>query len=298
MNDEINLTSTAKLVSFEAHSGNRNWTVRACTWGDPEASHACALLVHGLGAHSGWFEAFARRLSAKGIFAMSYDQIGFGLRKDELFHSKNEWLDDLIASWGELKSIAGGAKKPLYLIGNSMGAVVAYSCVGSVKPDAMILFSPGFDGHPVTFNIGYKLKALAAAIFAPDSDVILPYSVDDITPSQTVRDFLTADPQRRFAISARMGLELLKLTLATKGGSKIAHCPVLMATAGIEKIVDNNVSEKLFNELSAPVKKRLKYADSMHDLMFDPNLDEIVNEVCNWLASVTGSPTTEISTSK
>lgn len=292
MNDEINLTSTAAKLSFDAQNGNRKWTVKARSWGDSGDAQAYALLVHGLGAHSGWFEAFAHRLSERDIFAMSYDQIGFGLRREEQFRSKEEWLEDLVASWNYLKTLAGNGSKPVYLVGNSMGAVVAYSCVEKVKPDAMVLFSPGFDGHPVTFNLGYKLKALVAAIFAPDSDVVLPYSVDDITPSQTVRDFLLNDPNKRFAISARMGLELLKLTLSTKGGRKTAHCPVLMATAGIEKIVDNNVSEKLFEELSAPVKKRLKYENSMHDLMFDPNLDEIVDEVCAWLASVTGSHAT------
>ena len=297
MNDEINLTSTATKLSFNAENGKRKWTVKARSWGAPGEAQAYALLVHGLGAHSGWFEAFAHRLSAKNIFALSYDQIGFGLRRGEQFHSKEEWLEDLVASWDYLKTLAG-SNKPLYLIGNSMGAVVAYSCVEQVKPDAMVLFSPGFDGHPITFNLGYKLKALIAAIFAPDSDVVLPYSVDDITPSQAVRDFLTNDPDRRFAISARMGLELLKLTLSTKGTRKTSPCPVLMATAGIEKIVDNNVSEKLFNELSAPVKKRLRYESSMHDLMFDTNLDDIVTEVCEWLASVAGSPASEISTSK
>jgi alpha-beta hydrolase superfamily lysophospholipase len=288
MNDEINLTSTATKLSFEAKAGAKQWTVQARSWGDLKDSKACAVLVHGLGAHSGWFEAFASRLAAHGIFALSYDQVGFGSRRNERFHSKEEWLEDLVASWKYIKGLS--RDKPLYLIGNSMGAVVAYSCVERLQPDAMVLFSPGFDGHPVTFNLPYKLKALLAAIFAPDSEIVLPYSVDDITPSKNVREFLTHDPDRRFTITARMGLELLKLTLSTKGAAKAASCPVLMATAGIEKIVDNNVSEKLFSELSAPVKQRINYENSMHDLMFDPGLDGIVTEVCAWLQHVAALP--------
>ena len=82
MNHEINLTSTANKLSFEAQNGNsKPWKIQARTWGDLEDSKAVALLVHGLGAHSGWFEAFASRLSAQGIFAMSYDQVGFGARR-------------------------------------------------------------------------------------------------------------------------------------------------------------------------------------------------------------------------
>lgn len=294
MNDEISLTSTAKKLSFQARSGTREWTIQARSWGDLASAKARALIVHGLGAHSGWFEGFAHRLAERGIYCLSYDQIGFGGRRGETFHSKDEWLQDLVASWNYLKE--QGSDTPIYLIGNSMGAVVAYASVEQVKPDAMVLFSPGFDGHPTTFSLGYKLRALLAAIFAPDSDVVLPYSVDDITPTQSIRDFLTADPDRRFTISARMGLELLKLTMSTRGNNQKVSCPVLMATAGIERIVDNNISEKLYKSLQAPIKKRLIYTDSMHDLMFDPNLDGIVIDVCDWLETVTTTKNNVIKT--
>jgi len=284
MNDEINLTSTAQKLTFEASSPEKGrWTITARSWGDLDSAGATALLVHGLGAHSGWFEAFASRLQAKGVYALSYDQIGFGARRNEQFHSKNEWLADLLASYAYLKELSGD--RPLYLIGNSMGAVVTYSCIDKVDPKAVILFSPGFDGHPVTFNLLYKVNALLASFFAPDKDIELPYSVDDITPSQAVRDFLVNDPERRFTINARMGMELLKLTIATKMGSKSASCPVMMATAGIEKIVDNHASEKAFESLKAPEKKRVRYPDSWHDLMFDPEIDRVVDDAWDWLST-------------
>ncbi len=288
MNKEINLTSTATNLTFQATAGSKSWTVHARTWGHLEDSKAVALLVHGLGAHSGWFEAFARRLSSQGIFAMSYDQVGFGARRDERFQSKDQWLADLVASYGYLKQQSAG--KPIYLIGNSMGAVVAYSRAAELKPDALILFSPGFDGHPVTFSPLYKVKALLTGLFAPDSELTLPYTVDDITPTQSVRDFLNNDPQRRFTINARMGIELLKLTQSIKSQSKTIPCPVFMATAGIEKIVDNNASQKVFDGIQSPSKTRIILKDSWHDLMFDPDIDQLLATVSEWLAKVAPLP--------
>jgi alpha-beta hydrolase superfamily lysophospholipase len=285
MNHEINLTSTATKLSFEAKNrSSKPWTLQARTWGQLESSKAVALLVHGLGAHSGWFEAFASRLSMQGIFAMSYDQVGFGARRHEKFHSKDQWLADLVASYNYLKQLA--PSKPIYLIGNSMGAVVAYSRVAELKPDALVLFSPGFDGHPVTFSPLYKVKALFTGLFAPDSELTLPYTVDHITPTQSVRDFLNADPERRFTINARMGIELLKLTQSVKSGSKTIHCPMFMATAGIEKIVDNNVSQKIFEATRAPAKQHISLKESWHDLMFDPEVDELVITVSTWLENI------------
>lgn len=289
MNDEISLTSTATKLSFQAAASNlKPWTIHARTWGRLEDAKAVALMVHGLGAHSGWFEAFASRLAAKGIFGMSYDQIGFGARRNEKFHSKEQWLADLIASYNYLKLQAAG--RPIYLVGNSMGGVVAYSRTAELKPDALVLFSPGFDGHPVTFSPLYKVKALLTGLCFPDNELILPYNVDDITPTQNIRNFLNNDPDRRFTINARMGIELLKLTQSIKGQSKVIPCPVFMATAGIEKIVDNNASQKIFEDIQAPTKTHAVLKDSWHDLMFDPDLDELVTTVHDWLGQVAPLP--------
>ncbi len=284
MSAEINLTSTATKLSYVGHSPTgSSWTITARSWGQLEQAKGACLLVHGLGAHSGWFEAFAQRMIPHDYFLLSYDQVGFGERRGEKFASKQQWLDDLVTSFKYLKQQAG--QKPVYLIGNSMGAVVALCSVNQVNPDALVLFSPGFDGHPITFGPIYKANAVIAAVFSPDKDIELPYTVNDITPSQSVRDFLTSDPLRRFTITARMGLELLKLTLDTKKVTK-SPCPVLMATAGQEKIVNNKISSQIYKNLSAPVKKELQFKQSWHDMMFDPIINELVEEVTGWLNSV------------
>lgn len=287
MSAEINLTSTAKKLRFDGQlSTGTSWPIAARSWGQLDRAKAACLLVHGLGAHSGWFEAFAQRMVRNDMYLFSYDQVGFGERRNERFMSKQQWLDDLVASFQYLKRQSGD--KPLYLVGNSMGAVVALCAVNEVNPDALVLFSPGFDGHPSTFGPLYKANALIAAIFTPDKDIELPYTVDDITPTQAVRDFLRSDPDRRFTINARMGLELLKLTMDTKKVTK-SPCPVLMARAGIEKIVDNRVSGQIFENLKAPSKKEIQFQQSWHDMMFDPVIDSLVDQVLVWLNSVESS---------
>ncbi len=287
MSAEINLTSTAKKVTFNGHSSTgTSWTITARSWGQLDRAKATCLLVHGLGAHSGWFEAFAQRMVQHDHYLLSYDQVGFGERRGERFESKQQWLDDLIASFQYLKQQS--SDKPVYLVGNSMGAVVALCSVNKVNPDALVLFSPGFDGHPTTFGPLYKANALIASIFSPDKDIELPYTVDDITPTIAVRDFLRNDPDRRFTINARMGLELLKLTMDTKKVTT-SPCPVLMATAGIEKIVNNRVSGQIFNNLKAPIKKEIQFKQSWHDMMFDPIIDELVEQVTVWLNTIESS---------
>ena len=81
-NTEINLTPTATLIdidsSFMANTPKppedkskdieEPSKIPCRTWGIASESDAGIVLVHGLGAHAGWFEALARRLKVRQIF--------------------------------------------------------------------------------------------------------------------------------------------------------------------------------------------------------------------------------------
>lgn len=286
MSTDINLEPTSTPVSYGGVGASARITAR--TWGNPSGARAAVLLVHGLGAHSGWFEAFASRLEPHNVFVLSYDQVGFGKRRNESFTSRQQWLDDVKVSFEYLKSRAGNI--PIYVMGNSMGAVVALRAAPQLQPAGIALFSPGFDGHPETFSIPYKLKAVALAFAAPQTELTLPYTVDDITSSIKVREWLLGDPDRRFCVTAKMGLELLKLTIDAKAQAKVVPCPVFMATAQIEKIVNNPISNKIFDQLEAPSKKRMHFQESWHDLMFDPFVDQLASSVADWMEEIALAP--------
>src|SRR5271155_2430231 len=97
---DINLHSTAACFEIEtapsdASGSVPNYKLQARSWGRASDCQAAVLLVHGLGAHSGWFEALARRLKVRNLFVLSYDQVGFGKRRQEKFTSGKQWFDDL-----------------------------------------------------------------------------------------------------------------------------------------------------------------------------------------------------------
>lgn len=283
MTSRIDLEPSSREICIEVSDdrfGNPR-VIPAKTWGEAHSASGAFLLVHGLGAHSGWFQAFGERLAKRGLFALAYDQAGFGQRRKEPFTSKGQWSDDLRAAYAYLNQVAQG--KPAYLLGNSMGGVVAFACLDKVNPDGLVMCSPGFAGHRATFSLNYKLRAIFAAFARPDEDVMLPYTVYDITSRDEVREYLRDDPQRRSGISGKMASELLLLTLSTNFRAKHAACPVLLATAGRDKLVDNAVSERLFRRLKARSKHHIHYADAWHDLMFDPVLDSLVADICQWL---------------
>jgi alpha-beta hydrolase superfamily lysophospholipase len=286
---DINLTPTASLVDIvrtwkaaDSGAGELARSLPGRTWGTSSECVAGALLVHGLGAHSGWFEGFGRRLKIRRIYTVAYDQVGFGRRRQQVFTSYDQWLDDINTAFDFVRATIG--EKPLYVMGNSMGAAVALRAVsnGDISPKGLVLMSPGLDGHPSSFTLPFRVRALWQAFSAPDTEINLPYTVDLVTRDQSVRQWIKNDAERRFSIPARMLLELLKLTSDLASRSRVIKCPVFMVNAGVDKIVSNTSANKLFNGLTCP-KQSKTFPEAWHDLMFDPVIDELTSEVVSWI---------------
>lgn len=286
MISEINLTPTSSQSEL-ALGGGEPIPIRS--WGSPKDCKAVALLVHGLGAHSGWFEALARQLKIRGFYSISYDLIGFGKRRNAPFWSYSQWLDDLIRIYDHLKEIH--PDKQVYLMGNSMGGLLSLAATEFISPDGLVLFSPGFDGYPRTFTNRYRITTIVNALLRPEQEVGLPYGCDIVTRDQPTRNWIENDPDRRFRVPGKMMLELLKLSKNVLKNFKSMKAPVLMLTAGKDQIVSNSVNMTFFAALNAPHKKRIQFEDAWHDLMFDPVIDEVADEIVIWMDELKTIPT-------
>lgn len=282
MTTDINLTPTASLIQIARGDGkDSSQPITGRSWGTASECRAAALLIHGLGAHSGWFEALGRRLKVRRLYAVAPDHVGFGKRRKETFESFHQWLDDTATAYNFLREKVGD--KPIYLMGNSMGALVALKLANRIKPNGLVLFSPGFDGHPQTFDLLFRLHSVWTAMVSPETELALPYAPDQVTRDPSVRKWIEADAERRFKLPAKMLFELLMLSQDVQNRVRNAPCPVLMLTAGNEKIVNNKVNDTVFQKITAPSKQKHVYNEAWHDLMFDPVIDDLVERVSTWI---------------
>lgn len=279
---EINLTSTSSSFEIPRADGS---TIPARSWGSAADCKAVVLLIHGLGAHSGWFEAFARQLKVRRVYAISYDHIGFGKQRGRKFSGYTDWLDDLVRVFDYLR--AANPSKPIYLVGNSMGALLSLVSVEYISPDGLVLLSPGFDGCPQTFTWLYRLVTIVKAVLRPDMEVALPYGADLCTRDEPTRVWINNDAEGRFMVPGKMLLALLKLSNATKHKTRTVKMPVLMMTAEHDRIVNNPINHAFFNKLVAPSKRTKHFDEAWHDLMFDPVIDEVADEVVHWMSEHT-----------
>jgi alpha-beta hydrolase superfamily lysophospholipase len=271
---EINLTPTAACFDIEEK-------LPARSWGNAVDCQAGILLVHGLGASSAWFEPLARRLKVRQMYVLSYDQVGFGKRRQEKFSSSKQWFEDLQIAFEFLTKQL--SDKPAFIVGNSMGGLVALASADRVKPSGLAMLSPGFDGHPETFTFGYRLSTLVKALLNPEKDFDLPYGLDLVTEVESVRNWLENDPEKRFSVPGKMLLELLFLTQGLNFNSLKTNCPVLMMLAGRDRIVNNRVNRQFFKRIESPEKTEVCFENSMHDLTLNPIIDEVSERLYAWI---------------
>jgi acylglycerol lipase len=284
---DINLTPTAACFDIEPSesdlrtSSGDPYKLPARSWGNTIDCQAGILLVHGLGASSAWFEPLARRLKVRQMYVLSYDQVGFGKRREEKFSSSKEWFQDLQIAFEFLTKQL--SDKPVFIVGNSMGGLIALASADRVKPTGLAMLSPGFEGHPDTFTFGYRISTLVKALLNPEKDFDLPYGLESVTEVESVRNWLENDPEKRFSVPGKMLLELLFLTQGLHFKKLETHCPVLMMLAGRDRIVDNRVNKQFYKHIESPEKSEVCFENSIHDLTLNPIVDEVSERLYTWM---------------
>jgi alpha-beta hydrolase superfamily lysophospholipase len=143
------MTSTTERVRARDGTGRlvRRWPAATSGRGGGGDPWADLLLLHGLGEHSGRYEAVGERLAAAGIAVEALDHIGFGgsdgprgdVPRWSVFH------DDVEDRLAAVRAVARGRAVVLY--GHSMGGLMALGYVlrDRPKPDLLVLSSPGLD---------------------------------------------------------------------------------------------------------------------------------------------------------
>ena len=165
----------AKTEQERNSNGLAKLTAR--TWGASSGCLAGALLVHGLGAHSGWFEALGRRLKVRQIYCIAYDQVGFGQRSSQTFTSYQQWLEDFETAYNHTRARIGKSHYSCWRIVWELPWPCERSAL-DISATGLAMFSPGFDGSFETFTLMYRIKAIWQALLQPETEIDLPYALD------------------------------------------------------------------------------------------------------------------------
>ncbi|KAM7250207.1 hypothetical protein ACFE04_022090 [Oxalis oulophora] len=265
------------------------------------------VLMHGLNEHSGRYSEFAKQLNANGFKVYGMDWIGHG--GSDGLHAYVHSLDDPVR---DLKSylekvMAENPGLPYFCFGHSTGAAIILKASLDPKIQSrltgIVLTSPavgvqpthsvfvdctsiGLDPLPILSNSFMRVLAPLIAFLLPRYQVTgaqkgMPVSRD---PAALVAKY--SDPLvYTGSIRVRTGYEILRITTFLKQNLKRVKVPFLVLHGTADTVTDPEASQKLYEEASS-TDKTLKLCEGLlHDLLFEPEREEIASHIIEWLNS-------------
>ena len=242
-------------------------------------SAPCAVYLHGLESHMGWFSNLAEFLNSRDINVYAFDRRGSGLNKN----SSRNFYSRYLAS--DLKIFLDLMKKEhpdsrMFLIGLCLGGKLAVDFFSYHQDclDGLILISPSLKNR-LKFSLPDKL----AILFRPNRMLKVPIKDTMFTSNEKYLKYIGKDSLRLRYIPAQHLLEIAKMGRNLKAASGNIKLPVLLMLAGIDKIIDTNGVRRWCEKLPSPDKTIKFYKDYHHILTFEPKAAEVMEDIAVWI---------------
>ncbi|MDD4956322.1 MAG: lysophospholipase [Candidatus Omnitrophica bacterium] len=251
---------------------------------------AVALLVHGMGAHTGRWEAFGEYFRGEGISSYALELRGFGATPPPKGHVRSfrVYLDDIDPLMDIISAEAAG--KDVFIVGESMGALIAMLKVMEHRRafSGLVCMSPAFKDI-MHVPLSMYMAIFAALAYNPEKTFRMPFDSHMCTRDERYRTAMDEDHLETRHASARLCFELLKAQIKCVREAGSLELPVMFLSAGQDKLVDTKVIGEVFKRVKSGKKTLLAYPGMYHSLSIDNGREQVFRDIREWMRSVTRS---------
>lgn len=213
------------------------------------------------------------------------DLRGFGLNSETMsVTSVADTLEDLDCFWEQ--HLNPLSHRNIYLCGISLGASLSVHLVNQYPQrfESLVLLAPAYKPSPVTFSTAYVLSNLMRSVFGgKDAQTVLPYGIEEITRNPLIRD----DPQYKvppLSLPTRYLFQVRSLNLKAFRTMANLSLPTLMVVPQSDVVCCPHTMQKAFLRIPQETPSHLvTYSQMYHDVLMEPEVDEVVAEVLQWL---------------
>jgi alpha-beta hydrolase superfamily lysophospholipase len=245
---------------------------------------AAVLMVHGMGAHSRRYAYLSERLNTESISGYAIELQGFGelsggkpghVESMKKYHDGITLLKELIK--------AENPGKPVFILGESMGGLIATTQVLNYDPDyrGLVAIVPAYK-DVLKISPLDRLKIFFTSIVNNEKGINMPFTSEELTSDPEILAKIKADPREHRVASANLLRENLLEQLNIMFNIGKMKTPVLMLLSGRDMLVDTNFSLSLFKKIKADKEYKL-YKDSLHALTIENNREEVFKDIIVWI---------------
>ena len=256
------------------------------SWSAADQAQAVVLISHGLGEHSGRYEHVAAAFNAAGLHAYALDHLGHGQSPGKrAFVSRFSELTDGVA---ELRGHIAHEhpSMPVYLVGHSLGGLIAASTVLSAAQDyaGLLMTGPAL-GVPTPPPAWQVLLLRVFSAVAPGLKA-LELDANAICRDPAVVEDYVADPLVHHEnIPARMVVSLFDEGARVMASAKDISMPVLLLHGAEDQLTSASASTEFVDMLASSDKQCTIYDGMYHELFNEPEQEEILKACCEWITA-------------
>ncbi|MEZ6122828.1 MAG: alpha/beta fold hydrolase [Planctomycetaceae bacterium] len=250
------------------------------------AARGIVVCLHGIQSHSGWYGYSSQRMAEAGFHVYCADRRGSGLNTEDRGHADHglRLIHDVRQLVDTVREEHSGMD--VTLLGLSWGGKTA-AALAALFPDRLqqlVLLSPGLQQkiRPTRWQ-NFLLSAARRhdvtryrARLPLDDPALFTSSISD--QDRIRRDGLSLKAVTTGLLNSGRDLD----EILRKDSHRIRHRTLLML-AGYDRIVDNDGVRREVCRFSSNDLTIVRYSDATHTLEFEPNRDQIVTDLVNWL---------------
>ena len=247
---------------------------------------AVIALVHGAGEHGARYVHFAATMNRAGYAVFGCDLPGHGQSEGLRGHieSFELYLDALDYTFQQIETVYPNL--PIVLFGHSMGGLVCVRFMQTRQPPkelkAVVLTSPCLDlvlpVPPVKVRLAKILNRVWPSLRQPNG--IKP---SDVSRSAEISGQYASDPLIVTRASARWFIELQNAMFTARSTNTVFPVATMILQAGEDRVVSSEATQKFSEALEAPNKSFRLYPQCYHELLNEPEREQIMNEILVWL---------------
>ena len=246
------------------------------------------VLLHGLGAHTGWFIDMGNELHARGLTVYAMDHRGFGRSEGPRGHVRDSavYPRDINAFLSETRK--RHPSSPLFILGHSMGGIFALNVAaedaarGHPLLAGVILMNPWIDDQTKVSPAAVARLVVSGMVKSPR-----PFKAAGGTETMTTNPeaiaMLDNDSNWVRAQSASFLYQITLMRLGVMKRARQTRLPALVIQCEQDLAVVPSATRRMYDVLASADKTWKTYANFAHDVEFEPERAILDDDIAQWI---------------